>query len=158
MISDRLGRPTLFVATCLLIWGLGFTLVIPWADSLPLLLALVALVSFVVSLTPGPIVALAGEVLRPHVRSAGMGIFYTVLYAGLALGPVLAGFVSDTTDNPAAPVYLIAVLSVLAVLVLGLFRGLQARGVPAAVRAAPESETAASSAVASAPGAAGNAS
>ena len=158
MISDRLGRPTLFVATCLLIWGLGFTLVIPWADSLPLLLALVALVSFVVSLTPGPIVALAGEVLRPHVRSAGMGIFYTVLYAGLALGPVLAGFVSDTTDNPAAPVYLIAVLSVLAVLVLGLFRGLQARGVPAAVRAAPEGETAASSAVASAPGAAGNAS
>src|SRR5215468_3910655 len=42
MISDRLGRPTLFVATCVLIWGLGFTLVIPWADSLPLLLALVA--------------------------------------------------------------------------------------------------------------------
>src|SRR5262252_6863253 len=59
IISDRLGRPTLFVAACLLIWGLGFTLVIPWADSLPLLLALVALVSFVVSLTPGPIVALA---------------------------------------------------------------------------------------------------
>src|SRR5215470_4961452 len=109
MISDRLGRPTLFVATCVLIWGLGFTLVIPWADSLPLLLAL--------------------------VRSAGMGIFYTVLYAGLALGPVLAGFVSDITGNPAAPVYLIAVLSVLAVLALGLFRGLQARGVPAVVRA-----------------------
>jgi predicted MFS family arabinose efflux permease len=158
MISDRLGRPTLFVATCVLIWGLGFTLVIPWADSLPLLLALVALVSFVASLAPGPIVALAGEVLRPHVRSTGMGIFYTVLYAGIALGPVLAGFVSDATGNPAAPVYLIAVLSVLAVLVLGLFRGLQARGVPAAVRAAPEGETAASSAVASAPGAAGNAS
>jgi len=109
--------------------------VIPWADSLPLLLALVALVSFVAHLAPGPIVALAGEVLRPHVRSAGMGIFYTVLYAGLALGPVLAGFVSDITGNPAAPVYLIAVLAVLAVVVLGLFRSLQARGVPAAVRA-----------------------
>ena len=152
MISDRLGRPTLFVATCVLIWGLGFTLVIPWANSLPLLLALVALVSFVASLAPGPIVALAGEVLRPHVRSAGMGIFYTVLYAGLALGPVLAGFVTDITGNPAAPVYLIAVLAVLAVVVLGLFRRLQARGVPAAVRAEPEGETAASSVVASAPG------
>jgi len=79
-------------------------------------------------------VALAGEVLRPQVRSTGMGIFYTVLYLGLALGPVIAGFVSDTTGNPAAPVYLIAVLAVLTVLVLGLFRVLQARGVPAAVR------------------------
>jgi predicted MFS family arabinose efflux permease len=117
-----------------LIWGLGFTLVIPWADSLPLLLALVALVSFIGNLPPGPIVALAGEVLRPQVRSTGMGIFYTLLYLGLGLGPILAGFVSDTSGNPAAPVYLIGVLAVLTILALGLFRGLQARGFPAAVR------------------------
>ena len=133
-LSDRLRRPTALIVTCVLIWGLGFTLVIPWASSLPLLLALVALISFIGNLPPGPIVALAGEVLRPQVRSTGMGIFYTVLYLGLALGPVIAGFVSDTTGNPAAPVYLIAVLAVLTVLVLGLFRVLQARGVPAAVR------------------------
>ena len=75
----------------MLTWGFGFTLVIPWAGSLPLLLALVALISFVVGFVPGPIVALAGEVLRPRARSTGMGIFYTVTYAGLALGPVLAG-------------------------------------------------------------------
>ena len=62
-----------------------------------------------------------------------MGIFYTLLYAGLALGPVLAGFTSDTTGNPAAPVYLIAALAVLTVLALGLFRGLQVRGIPTAV-------------------------
>ena len=135
VISDRLRRPTLLIATCVLTWGFGFTLVIPWAGSLPLLLALVALISFVVGFVPGPIVALAGEVLRPQARSTGMGIFYSVTYAGLALGPVLAGFVSDTTSNPAAPVYLIAILSGLAVLALGLFRGLQARGAPASVRA-----------------------
>jgi len=134
LASDRLSRPTLLIATCVLIWGLGFTLVIPWANSLPLLLVLVALLSFVFSLAPGPIVALAGEVLRPQARSAGMGIYYTLLYAGLAFGPVLAGFASDTTGNPAAPIYLIAALAVLSVLALLLFRGLQARGVPAAVR------------------------
>ena len=106
---------------------------IPLADSLPLLLALVAVVSFIGNLPPGPIVALAGEVLRPQARSTGMGIYYTFLYLGLAFGPVIAGVVSDTTGNPAAPVYLIAVLAVLTVLALGLFRFLQARGFPVAV-------------------------
>jgi MFS family permease len=134
VLCDRLGRPTALIVTCVLIWGLGFTLVIPWADSLPLLLALVVVVSFIGNLPAGPIVALAAEVLRPQVRGTGMGIFYTLLYLGLGLGPVLAGFVSDTTGNPATPVYLIAVLAMLTVLTLGLFRGLQARGVPAAVR------------------------
>lgn len=134
ILSDRLRRPTALIVTCVLIWGLGFTLVIPWADSLAVLLALVAVVSFIGNLPPGPIVALASEVLRPQVRNTGMGIFYTLLYMGLSLGPVLAGFASDTTGNPAAPVYLIAALAVLTVLVLGLFRGLQARGIPAAVR------------------------
>ena len=62
-----------------------------------------------------------------------MGIFYTVLYSGLGLGPVLAGFVSDVTGNPAAPVYLIAVLAVFTVLALALFRTLQARGSPTAL-------------------------
>jgi predicted MFS family arabinose efflux permease len=133
VLSDRLRRPTAFIVTCVLIWGFGFTL-IPWADSLPLLLTLVALVSFIGNLPPGPIVALAGEVLRPQARSTGMGIFYTLLYLGLGLGPILAGFVSDTSGNPAAPFYLIGVLAVLTVLALGLFRGLQARGFPAAVR------------------------
>jgi MFS family permease len=133
VLSDRLRRPTALIVTCVLVWGLGFTLVIPWAHSGPLLTALVALVTFIGNLAAGPIVALAGEVLRPQVRSAGMGFFYTLLYMGLGLGPVLGGFVSDATGNPAAPVYLIAVLAVLTVLTLGLFRALQARGIPAVV-------------------------
>jgi predicted MFS family arabinose efflux permease len=109
-------------------------LVIPWADSPLLLLALIIVTAFIGSLPPGPIVALAGEVLRPQARSAGMGIYYTWLYAGLALGPMLAGFVSDLTGDPAAPVYLIGVLALLTVFALGLFRALQARGFPAAAR------------------------
>jgi predicted MFS family arabinose efflux permease len=133
MLSDRLRKPTALIVTCVLIWGLGFTLVVPWAHDVPLLIALVALVSFIGNLPPGPIVALAGEALRPQVRGVGMGLFYTLLYVGLGLGPVLAGFLSDTTGDPAAPVYLIAVLAVLAVVSLALFRALQARGVPAAV-------------------------
>jgi len=133
VLSDRLRKPTTLIVTCVLIWGIGFTLVVPCAHSLPLLVALVAFISFIGSLAPGPIVALAGEVLRPQVRSTGMGFFYTSLYVGLGLGPVAGGWVSDTTGNPAAAVYFIAVLAVLTVLALGLFRGLRARDAPAAI-------------------------
>ena len=133
IVADRLGRPTLLIVACVLIWGFGLMLVIPWADSLSLLVGLMFVASLIGNLPAGPIVALASEVLRPQVRSTGMGIFYTVLYAGLGLGPVLAGFVSDVTGNPAAPVYLIAVLAVLTVLALALFRALQVRGFPRAV-------------------------
>ena len=134
ILADRLGRPTLLIVACVLVWGLGLTLVIPCADSPSLLLALIIVVSFIGNLPAGPIVALAGEVLRPQVRSTGMGIFYTVLYVGPALGPMLAGFVSAITNDVAAPVYLIAVFALFMVLALGLFRALQARGFPAAVR------------------------
>jgi len=134
VLADRMRKPTLMIAACVLIWGLGLTLVIPWAQSVPLLLGLIIVTSVIGYLPPGPMVALASEVLRPQTRSAGMGIYYTLLYVGLALGPILAGLVSDVTGNPATPVYLIAVLSVMAVLALGVFRHLQARGFPAALR------------------------
>jgi MFS family permease len=134
VLADRSRKPNLLIVAGVLIWGLGLMLVIPWADSPLLLLALIIVTAFIGNLPPGPIVVLADEVLRPQTRSAGMGIYYTWLYAGLALGPMLAGFVSDLTGDPAAPVYLIGVLALLTVLALGLFRALQARSFPAAAR------------------------
>jgi len=134
VLADRSRRPNLLIVAGVLIWGLGLTLVLPWADSPLLLLTLIIVTAFIGSLPAGAIVALASEVLRPQARSAGMGIYYTWLYAGLALGPMLAGLVSDLTGDPAAPVYLIGVLALLTVFALGLFRALQARGFPAAAR------------------------
>lgn len=134
VVADRSRKPNLLIVAGVLIWGLGLTLVIPWAGSPLLLLPLIIVTSFIGNLPPGAIVALASEVLRPQVRSAGMGIYYTWLYAGLALGPMLAGLVSDLTGDPAAPVYLIGVLALVTVFALGLFRALQARGCPAAAQ------------------------
>ncbi len=133
VLADRSRKPDHLIVAGVLIWGLGLTLVIPLATSPLLLLTLIVMTAFIGNLPPGPIVALVSEVLRPQVRSAGMGIYYTWLYAGLALGPMLAGLISDLTRDPAAPVYLIGVLAVLTVSALGLFRVLQARGFPAAV-------------------------
>jgi MFS family permease len=133
VLADRSRKPNLLIVLGVLVWGLGLSLVVPWADSSFLLLTLIIVTAFIGSLPPGAIVALASEVLRPQARSSGMGIYYTWLYAGLALGPMLAGFVSKFTGDPAAPVYLIGVLAIATVFALGLFRALQARGFPAAV-------------------------
>ena len=122
VLADRSRKPSLLIVAGVLIWGLGLALVIPWADSPLLLLTLIIVTAFIGNLPPGAIVALASEVLRPQVRSAGMGIYYTWLYAGLALGPLLAGLVSDLTGDPAAPVYLIGVLALLTVLCRALKR------------------------------------
>ena len=133
IIADRFGRSNLIIVTGVLIWGFGLLLVVPWAHSIPLLVLLFAATALIGNIPPGPIVALASEVLRPQARGAGMGVFYTWVYGGIALGPMIGGYVSDRAGDPAAPVYLISGFALLTVITLGLFRGLQARGFPAAV-------------------------
>lgn len=133
VIVDRFGRPNLIIVTGVVIWGFGLLLVIPWSHSIPLLVILFAATALIGNIPPGPIVALASEVLRPAARGTGMGFFYTWLYGGIALGPMLGGYVSDVAGDPVAPVYFISTLALLTIVALGLFRALQARGFPAAV-------------------------
>ncbi len=133
VISDRIGRPNLVIVTGALIWGLGLLLIIPWGSSLTLLVVLFAVTAVAGGVAAGPVVALASEVLRPKMRGTGMGIFYTWLYGGLAVGPMIGGYVSNLASDYVAPIYLIAGLTILMVFALGLFRNLQARGLPAAL-------------------------
>lgn len=133
VISDRIGRPNLVIVTGALVWGLGLLLIIPWGSSLTLLVVLFAVTAVAGGVAAGPVVALASEVLRPKMRGTGMGIFYTWLYGGLAAGPMIGGYLSNLTGGYVAPIYLIAGFTVSMVIALGLFRSLQARGLPAAL-------------------------
>lgn len=133
VISDRFGRPNLIIVAGALIWGLGLLLIIPWSNSLTLLVILFAVTAVTAGLAAGPIVALASEVLRPETRGIGMGIFYTWLYGGLAVGPMIGGIAANLAGDYVAPIYLITGLTVSLVCALGLFRNLQARGLPAAI-------------------------
>jgi predicted MFS family arabinose efflux permease len=132
-LVDRIGRPNLIIVAGVLLWGCGLLLAIPWSNSLALLVALFAVTSLFGAVPPGPIVATASEVLRPEARAAGMGVFYTWLYAGLAAGPMLGGYVLDVSGEPASSLYLVAFLSLLTIAVLAIFRALQARGYARAV-------------------------
>ncbi|MGI9323783.1 MAG: MFS transporter [Pseudomonadales bacterium] len=130
IIVDRFRRPNTIIVFGMLVGRLGLLLVLVWSQSIPVLLLLMVALTFVGTLPSGPILALAPQVLRPETRAVGVGIVSTWLYAGLALGPVMGGFASDLTGDPAAPIYLIGALAIALVVILGLFRSLQARGVP----------------------------
>ena len=66
-------------------------------------------------------VSLPGEFLRPESRSAGMGVFYTIYYAGCAVLPTLAGALYDASGGRAA-LWMATGLAATAALTLGLFR------------------------------------
>ena len=66
-------------------------------------------------------VSLPGEFLRPESRSAGMGIFYTIYYAGCAVLPTLAGALYDASGGQAA-LWMATGLALGAALTLAVFR------------------------------------
>ena len=72
------------------------------------------------------VVALPGEVLSPESRSTGFGLFYTLFYGGMALMPVAAGYLVDRGGGAAA-LWLAAILWLVTLPALGLFRVLQRR-------------------------------
>jgi hypothetical protein len=50
----------------------------------------------------GPIMSLPARVLQPATRAVGMGLFYTVYYAVMMLGPVVGGACAKWTGSAAA--------------------------------------------------------
>jgi MFS family permease len=94
-----------------------------------------ALVGVLIAPAAG-VVALPGEVLSPRSRSSGFGLFYALSYAGMGLAPVAAGSLVDRAGGAAA-LWLAAILWLMTLPALGLFRLLQRRwsmaGAPARV-------------------------
>jgi predicted MFS family arabinose efflux permease len=53
-------------------------------------------------LPAGPMMSLPARVLQPATRATGMGVFYTVYYAAMMLGPVIGGAFAKWTGSAAA--------------------------------------------------------
>jgi predicted MFS family arabinose efflux permease len=70
------------------------------------------------------VVALPGQVLSPQSRSTGFGLFYTLFYVGMAIVPVVAGYLVDRGGGVAA-LWLAVLLWLLALPALWGFRALQ---------------------------------
>lgn len=84
-----------------------------------------AIVGIFVATAPG-VVALPGEVLTAASRNTGVGPFYALFYAGMAVAPAAAGYLLDRGGGAAA-LWLGAIRWLAMLPALGLFRVLQRR-------------------------------
>ena len=122
-IAERIGRPDLiiiatFVAAASLIW------MIPISNFYIIIFAALGLVF---GPAGGLIMALPSQVLSKENRAIGMGIFFTIYYSGMAILPVIAGYVQDFTGSPSAPFILAGISLLIAIVTLVSFRMIQVR-------------------------------
>src|SRR4029453_2707232 len=95
--AQWLARPELVVTAGVLTYAVGLA-ALPYAPPWPTLLA----VGVLAGLPAGSLAAAPALVLRPESRSAGMGLFYTMYYVGMALMPPVAGWLQDSLGRSAA--------------------------------------------------------
>jgi MFS family permease len=116
-IADRSGRPELIlVVGCILFAAL--MIVLPRSAAVIPIVAALGLIS---GQPAGPIMSLPARVLRPQTRAVGMGLFFTVFYGCMMLGPVLGGACAKWAGTAAAAFDLGAVVILLCPLILWAF-------------------------------------
>ena len=97
-IADRSGRPELMlVAGCILFAALMIAL--PRSGAvIPIVVAL----GLISGQPAGPIMSLPSRVLQPQTRAIGMGLFFTMFYGCMVLGPVVGGVCAKWAGSAAA--------------------------------------------------------
>ena len=116
-IADRSGRPELIlVVGCILFAALMIAL--PRSGAVILTVAALGLIS---GQPAGPIMSLPARVLRPQTRAIGMGLFFTMFYGCMMLGPVLGGACAKWAGTAAAAFDFGAVMILLCPLILWAF-------------------------------------
>lgn len=97
LFADRTGRPlTLAVAASLLV-----ALLVAWLPRSDAVITILVLIGLASGIPAGPIMSLPARVLAPQTRAIGMGVFYTLFYAAMMLGPVVAGRLAKSADTAA---------------------------------------------------------
>ena len=122
-LTDRTGKKDL------LFWGGCLTAAAAIA-MVPIIepVALWVVLSAILGLTVGMVMALPGEVLSPASRATGLGLYYTMYYIGTGILPVIAGWIQEVMGSASFVIWFSAVCLSLAPLSLLAFRILQSRG------------------------------
>ncbi|MBR1211338.1 MFS transporter [Bradyrhizobium sp. JYMT SZCCT0180] len=116
-LADRTKRPqTILVGGCIVFALL--MLMLPRSGAV--LLTVVAL-GIICALPAGPIMSLPAQVLQPSTRAIGMGLFYTIHYATMMLGPFVGGSLAKWTGTAATAFDFGAVMVLLCPLLLWTF-------------------------------------
>ena len=97
-LADWTKRPqSVLVVGCIL-----FALLMMALPRSAAVIPVVITIGLISALPSGPIMSLPARVLQPQTRAIGMGIFYTVYYAAMMLGPAVAGYIAKATGSAAA--------------------------------------------------------
>ena len=96
-LADRTGRPQTILVVAALVFA-GLMILLPRTDAVLLTVAALGLVS---GQPAGPIMSLPAKVLQPATRAIGMGLFFTMFYGAMMLGPVVAGGLAKWTGSAA---------------------------------------------------------
>lgn len=97
-LADRIGRPHLIlIAGCVI-----FALLMLWLPRSETMLPAVIALGLLCGHPAGPILSLPAQVLQPATRAIGMGIFYTIYYAAMMLGPVVGGAWAKSSGSAGA--------------------------------------------------------
>jgi len=120
-LAGRYGGFRIFlIGTLALVVGMAGTAWVDW----PVLWSVV--VGIVGSIHPGVIMAVGTLSVRQEHRAVGMGVFYSVYYAGGAVGPAICGWAADMYGGPDGGLLAGSAISALAIPVYLLHRRLAA--------------------------------
>ncbi|HEY6440095.1 MAG TPA: MFS transporter [Acetobacteraceae bacterium] len=120
-LAARVGGFRIFLlGTVALVLGMTGAALLDW----PVICAVV--VGVVGSFHPGVIMAVGTLSARPENRAVGMGLFYSMYYAGGAVVPAMCGWAADMSGGPEGALLAAAAVSALAVPLYMLHRRLTA--------------------------------
>ncbi len=97
-LADRTKRPQLILVAASLVFA-ALMIALPRSNAV---IATVVAIGLVSGLPAGPIMSLPARVLQPQTRAIGMGLFFTMFYACMMLGPVIGGACAKWTGSAAA--------------------------------------------------------
>ena len=117
------GFRIFLIGTLALVVGIGGTALFDW----PVLLSIS--VGIIGSIHPGVIMAVGTLSARPENRAVGMGLFYSLYYAGGSLAPALCGRAADLYGGPSGALLAAAAISALAIPMYLLHRHLASHDV-----------------------------
>jgi MFS family permease len=123
-IADRSGRGAQLFYLCSVV-GIGALLLMQFTG---LSVGLSVLFGLAGGAPAGVIMALTGEAMSPQRRAFGMGVFFSLYFVFMSLGPPMAGWLFDRSADPFVPILFAVLLFVGAALSFRLFRLLQRGG------------------------------
>jgi MFS family permease len=131
-LADRTKRPEFILAAGCMTFAM-LMVMLPRSGAVVMTVTALGLVC---GLPAGPILSLPARVLEPATRAIGMGVFYTLYYATMMLGPVVGGACAKWAGSAAAAFDLGAAVLLVCPLLLWGFNRITEAAAAAAVKAA----------------------